>query len=734
MAESLLLPVIQGVAGKAADVLVQSVTRMWGIEDSRRKLERQLLAVQCMLADAEVKGETNPAVRRWMKDLRAVAYQADDVLDDFQYEALRLMAQAGVSTTRKVLSYFTHQNPLLFRLTASRNLSYVLNKISELVLEMNNFGLVMREVTAPVIHPQTHSSLDDLTEIVGRNDDKEMVVKVLLEQRFKQKVEVLPIVGMGGLGKTTLAKMVYNDFRVQQHFELLMWLCVSDDFNVSALVRSVIELATRKECSLPDRIELLHSCLNEMIGRKRYLLVLDDVWNEAEQKWRDLRSLLCSAGASGSVVIVTTRSQQVASIMGTLPSHTLSYLNQDDSWELFRKKAFCKDEDEQPELVVIGKRIVKRCKGLPLALKAIGGLMCYKQQVQEWEAIAGCNSWDDVGASNDILSILKLSYLHLSLEMRQCFAFCAVYPQDYRMERDMLIQLWIANNFIHEEGILDLEERGHLHTLRLNGCENLEHLPEGMRFMSKLRHIYLVGCCNLKRMPPGIGLLKSLRTLTTYIMSTKDGCGIEELKDLQLLGGRLELWNLKAIKNGSCMNEANLHLKENLKELLLHWGHDRSKCRPQHEVRGNEEILEFPLPPKRLESLQVSGSGKIEISSWLKEPSNLEKWMEDKTGEPLPHCGCLVSLPSNLGSLARMTELKLLGCEGLNMLPDGMDRLIALQELWIRQCPGIETLPGGLLQLLPTLRKLMTLGSPELELRDVLCCCYVRKNASEFLA
>jgi hypothetical protein len=144
-----------------------------------------LLAVQCLLADAEVKGETNAAVRRWMKDLRAVAYQADDVLDDFRYEALRRRAQGAMSGTRKVLSYFTLQSPLLFRLTASRNLSNVLKKINELVLEMNSIGLVVREATAPVIHPQTYSSLDDTMEIVGRSDDKEMVVKVLLDQGFK---------------------------------------------------------------------------------------------------------------------------------------------------------------------------------------------------------------------------------------------------------------------------------------------------------------------------------------------------------------------------------------------------------------------------------------------------------------------------------------------------------------------------------------------------------------------
>lgn len=113
---------------------------------------------------------------------------------------------------------------------------------------------------------------------------------------------------MAGLGKTTLAKMVYNEGRIQKHFELKFWLCVSDKFNVNDLVRSIIELATKKKCELPDRIELLRGCLQDEIGRKRYMLILDDVWNEDEQKWAELRPLLYSIGGSGSIVVVTTRS------------------------------------------------------------------------------------------------------------------------------------------------------------------------------------------------------------------------------------------------------------------------------------------------------------------------------------------------------------------------------------------------------------------------------------------
>ncbi|CAO2200496.1 unnamed protein product [Urochloa humidicola] len=336
MADLLLLPVVTRVAGKAADVLVRSVTRMWGVEADRDKLERWLLAVQSMLADAEMKGETNLAIRRWMKELKAVAYQAEDVLDDFQYEALRRESQAGKSKACKVLCYFKQKSPLLFRLKVSRELKNVLEKISCLVEEMNMFGLMERTEVVPQVLPrQTYSSLDESVEIFGRDHDKDVVVKLLIDQQDQPNVQVLPIIGMGGLGKTTLAKMVYNDQKVCDHFDLKMWHCVSENFEATAIVKSVIELATNKRCDLPDTIELLQGRLQEVIGRKRFLLILDDVWNEEQQKWEDgLKSMLCSSiGGLGSMIVVTSRSKQVASIMGTVPPHEPACLTEDDSWK-----------------------------------------------------------------------------------------------------------------------------------------------------------------------------------------------------------------------------------------------------------------------------------------------------------------------------------------------------------------------------------------------------------------
>nr|TKW11441.1 hypothetical protein SEVIR_6G233900v2 [Setaria viridis] len=680
MAESLLLPVVRGVLGKAADALVQKVTAMWGVDDDRRDLELKLLYVQPLLADAEAETAAGRAVRAWMRELRAAVYQADDVLDDFQYEALRREAQSHRPITRKVLDKFSSRNRLVFRHKASRELKDVLGKIDKLVKDMQKFGLMQREPDVPrPLYRQTHSALDDFTEIFGRDDDKDVVVKLLLDQQDQRNVQVLPIIGMGGLGKTTLAKMVYNDNSVQKHFELKMWHCLS-----------IIQLASNGRCDLPDTMELLRQRLQEVIGRKRFLLVLDDVWNEEQRKWEDdLKPLLCSSiGGLGSMIVVTSGSRKVAFIMGTLPPHELTCLSEDDSWALFSKKAFINGVEQQ-EFISIGKLIVSRCKGLPLALKTMGGLMKRNK-----------------GGNDEVMSILKLSYMHLSLEMKQCFAFCAVFPKDYEMDKDKLIEMWMANNFIHAEESINLAEKGefvfdelvwrsfiqdvnveisrytftpykeikckmhdlmhglakditdecafteeliqhnassvnnvrhmqlsrheseqivrltksssslrtlstqssehtylkefkltslrtircrdpyiihklinpthlryldlsgseivrlpdsicmmyNLQTLRLNECWRLQVLPEGMQTMRKLTHMYLLRCTSLKRMPPKLSLLHNLCTLTSFIVDTGDGSGIEELNGLRQLRNRMELFSLRKVKGGSKVN------------------------------------------------------------------------------------------------------------------------------------------------------------------------------------
>nr|XP_040253194.1 L-type lectin-domain containing receptor kinase I.9 [Aegilops tauschii subsp. strangulata] len=198
----LTIPLLDRVAANAGDALVAELLRACGLGKVRRKLECHLAAIQCILLDADAKSRTNAAVHRWMTDLKTAAYQTDDVLDDFHYEALRRhAAQIGhVSTAHKLLSYFTINSPVVFRLSMSMKMKDALKVIDELVLEMNNFHFLQHAEARSVDHPQTHSRVDE-SVIVGRQDEKELVVNILLDHSHdnnnNDNVIVLPIVGMG---------------------------------------------------------------------------------------------------------------------------------------------------------------------------------------------------------------------------------------------------------------------------------------------------------------------------------------------------------------------------------------------------------------------------------------------------------------------------------------------------------------------------------------------------------
>ncbi|WVZ91844.1 hypothetical protein U9M48_037966 [Paspalum notatum var. saurae] len=656
MAESLLLPWVQGLVGQAADALVQRVTSMWGVDDYRRKLEDQLVYVRSLLADseekAEVKTEAGRAIKVWMKKLKAAAYEADDVLDDFRYEALRREAQqAEESMSRKVL-YFS-RDKIVFSHKASRDLKNVLDKIDELVAEMNTFGLLQRAEAPKVVYQQTCSVLDEPLDIFGRDNDKEVVVKLLLDQKDQQNVQVLPIIGMGGLGKTTLAKMVFNDDRVDNHFELKIWYCVSDNFEATAILRSLIQLATSGSCGLSDNIEMLRGKLLEAIGRKRFLLVLDDVWSEEQHKWEDnLKPLLCSSsGGSGSMIVVTSRSNRVASIMGTLPPHELTCLGEDDSWKLFSKKAFSKGVQEQPEFVIIGKSITNSCKGLPLALKTMGGLMSSRLKVQEWKDIAKSNLGE---AKDQVLSILKLSYRHLSPDMKQCFAFGAVFPKDYEMEKDQLLQLWIANGFILEEETMDLMQKA-------------ECIFSELAWRSFLQDVNV-------SFDHRLGVRKTV-------------CKMHDLMhDLA-----------KDISSVECVNAIMVPKREEAADVL----------HMQISYSGWVEFNRLLRSASALRTLLITGSRQLNFKN-LKAMPLRALCCQDPS---FIHCqyvnpahlryldlsnSDIDRLPDAVCMFYNLISLRLNGCKKLRCLPEGMASLRKLRHLYLLRCCNLERMPPKL--------------------------------------
>ena len=211
------------------------------------------------------------------------------------------------------------------------------------------------------------------------------------------------------------------------------------------------------------------------------LLVLDDVWNDDFQKWDQLRTLLM-VGAKGSKILVTTRSRKVASTMGIDRFHfSLKGLTENQSWNLFSKIAFEEQKERMyPNLVEIGKEIVNMCNGVPLIIKTLGAILRYKTDESSWLSIGNNENLLLLkGGNNDrVLSVLKLSYDDLSFHLKQCFAYCAIFPKDHEIEKKLLVQLWMAQGYIQTSDVgnqyfEELLARSLLEEVRKDACDNI---------------------------------------------------------------------------------------------------------------------------------------------------------------------------------------------------------------------------------------------------------------------
>nr|ADB07392.1 BPH14-1 [Oryza sativa Indica Group] len=458
MATMVVGPLLSMVKDKASSYLLEQYKVMEGMEEQHEILKRKLPAILDVIADAEEQAAKHrEGVKAWLEALRKVAYQANDVFDEFKYEALRRKAKGHYKmlSSMVVIKLIPTHNRILFSYRMGNKLRMILNAIEVLIEEMNAFRFKFRPEPpmSSMKWRKTDSKISDLSLDIANNsrkEDKQEIVSRLLVPASEGDLTVLPIVGMGGMGKTTLAQLIYNDPDIQKHFQLLLWVCVSDNFDVDLLAKSIVEAARKqKNDNSGSTNKSPLDELKEVVSGQRYLLVLDDVWNRDARKWEALKSYL-QHGGSGSSVLTTTRDQEVAQVMAPAQKpYDLKRLKESFIEEIIRTSAFSSQQERPPELLKMVGDIAKKCSGSPLAATALGSTLRTKTTKKEWEAILSRSTICD--EENGILPILKLSYNCLPSYMRQCFSFCAIFPKDHEIDVEMLIQLWMANGFIPEQ-------------------------------------------------------------------------------------------------------------------------------------------------------------------------------------------------------------------------------------------------------------------------------------------
>ncbi|XP_028782692.1 putative disease resistance RPP13-like protein 1 [Neltuma alba] len=443
-------------------------------DDLRRKLLVILISVDKIVEDAEERQYRDHRVKQWLDELKDEVFKAQDLLDDIASEASRQKLDAEFQTVviNKVRGFFpAFVNQIRFDKKIKSGIKQVLNNLDILMKQNEILGLRERPSAGDhsggnkkVYKRLLTTRLIDESNIYGRDADKERIVEILLSQnrgcRNQLPMDVIAVTGMGGMGKTTLAQLVYKDQRMKDQFQHRAWVCVSQEFDVIQVTKAILHSLNCPTGELHD----FHSYqlkLKEMLMGKKFFLVLDDVWNENCQIWEVFTAPLKNV-VPQSKILVTTRNGRVAEVMCCASTYHLKPLEDRDCWDLFAKHAFNNQHyGADQDLIQIGREIVNKCGGLPLAIKTLGSLLHRKLSLQYWDKILKSEIWQLPESDSNTIPSLRLSYHYLPSNLKRCFAYCSIFPKDYDIDKNVLIQLWMADGLIYPtQRNMSLEEMG----------------------------------------------------------------------------------------------------------------------------------------------------------------------------------------------------------------------------------------------------------------------------------
>ncbi|XP_039018950.1 disease resistance protein RPM1-like [Hibiscus syriacus] len=655
---------------KLVSVLEKEASLLTEVGAEIDEIKLELKAIRAFLEDVDTSLGVVPISetdKQWVASVRDIAYEVEDVVDEFMFHFNKQQQWRG-KPTKFFLKLIHFPKTLLFRHRIAVQLQDISKRIKSIAQRNQRYPISRSESrkSDKQIRREYHRNnwVNNLSEstlffkdvdLVGIDKAQNELLGWLLDEELQRTV--ISVVGMGGLGKTTLVANTFNKQVVKKQFDCCAWITVSQQYIVTELFKCIIKELYGKAKEKMDPVINLDSmnyrdlveALVNFLQPRRYLIVVDDVWST--NLWQDI-SIALPANMNGSRILLTTRKDDIASFEFGVVKHIfpLKHLPFEESMTLFFKKSFVgKGGQCPPYLEPSARKLVAKCQGLPLAIVALGGLMASKSSIAEWNGVYD-NLNQELSENDTYFERLKyislLSYHDLSYTLKQCFLYCCIFPEDCKIKRKRLIRLWMAEGFVEplKETLPEVVAERYLSELICRGLLQVERRNESGRPRALKMHDILREFA--------VSISKSIK-----FVAKSDGK--EEVED-----DGIRRWSIEA--------------KEN-------------------EIKAASKTALY-----RVRSLFVFAVEETSKSSFNRLPSGF-KLMRVLDLEDIP----IEELPDELMNLFNLRYLNLKGTQ-VKKLPKSIGKLYNLQSLLMKRTQ-IKELPAGIVKL-KNLRFLIAFG------------------------
>lgn len=466
--------VISYIINKAFDYLKDNKKDV-GLKSTKKRLEELVPQIQVVFeaVDTDQIRDQSGALDAWLWQLRDAFEEAEDALDELEYykleEKVKMRDNKVSGSFHKFKGRVVQQFNHAFKTGSLKRLISAVKTLDDAVSGVERFICVLNQIDnnkmknhrqAVDFRNRRETSSLPPSMVLGREEERKVLVDWLTKaensapEQIVNNISIFSIVGIGGLGKTTLAQVICNDNDVIGCFDLIIWACVSFEFDVERLMRKILQEVTGEKINI-EGLSSLHKVLKEKLSSKTFLLVLDDVWNDHSVKdWDDLVRPL-RYGKKGSKILMTpTRMQSVADLAARAMQEEgqfmrLSGLEETNLLVMLNSHAFFGvDPDDYRNLQQISKQMASKLCGSPLAAKVLGGLLNSKRDSSTWNRILATNINNTEQGKEGIMMVLRLSYQHLQTHLQACFRYCSLFHKGYEFTKKELVYLWMGSGLI----------------------------------------------------------------------------------------------------------------------------------------------------------------------------------------------------------------------------------------------------------------------------------------------